>query len=156
MRTRSERLSETLVQTVTGPMWHGPALAEHLHGVSYQQAASRPVAGAHTIWELVLHVAAWAQIARARLQGERTGDPTPEQDWPAQPEPTAESWATALEGLSDSHRLLAADAASIDDRALDLEVATLDYTVETLLRGVVEHGTYHGGQIALLKRASGS
>jgi len=32
-------------------------------------------------------------------------------------------------------------------------VAGLDYTVATLLRGVVEHGTYHGGQIALLKRA---
>jgi uncharacterized damage-inducible protein DinB len=155
METRSERWSEVLVQTVTGPMWHGPALAEQLNGVSHEQAASRPVAGAHTIWELVLHVTTWAEIARARLQGERTGSPTPEQDWPPQPEPTAENWAAAVEALTDSYRLLAADAASIDDRALDLEVATLGYTVETLLRGVVEHGTYHGGQIALLKRAGG-
>ena len=31
-------------------------------------------------------------------------------------------------------------------------VTGLDYTVETLLHGVVEHGTYHGGQIALLKK----
>lgn len=29
----------------------------------------------------------------------------------------------------------------------------LDYTVSNLLHGVIKHGTYHGGQIALLKRA---
>ena len=31
----------------------------------------------------------------------------------------------------------------------------LDYSVAVLLHGIVEHGTYHGGQIALLKRALG-
>ena len=157
MGTRSEQVSEALVQTITGPMWHGPALSEQLTGVSFEQAASRPVAAAHTIWELVLHIAVWAQIARARMQGERLGDPSPEQDWPAQPEPPdAGQWAAVVEEMNDSYRFLAADVAAVDERAFDLPVATLDYTLETLLRGVVEHGTYHGGQIALLKRAAGS
>lgn len=157
MGTRSEQLSEALVQTITGPMWHGPALSEQLTGVSFEQAASRPVAAAHTIWELVLHIAEWARIARARMHGERLGEPTPEQDWPLQPDsPDAAQWAAVVEGMYDSYRFLAADVASVDERVLELPVTTLDYTLETLLRGVVEHGTYHGGQIALLKRATGS
>jgi len=32
-------------------------------------------------------------------------------------------------------------------------VSGADYSVSNLLHGVIEHGTYHGGQIALLKRA---
>jgi len=32
-------------------------------------------------------------------------------------------------------------------------VPGLDYSVSNLLHGVIEHATYHGGQIALLKRA---
>jgi len=37
-----------------GPMWHGPALAELVAGVSSEEAAAHPVPGAHSIWELVL------------------------------------------------------------------------------------------------------
>jgi hypothetical protein len=31
-------------------------------------------------------------------------------------------------------------------------VKDLDYSVDVLLHGIIEHGTYHGGQIALLKK----
>jgi len=40
----------------------------------------------------------------------------------------------------------------LDDTRLAEKVAGLDYTVAVLLHGVIEHGTYHGGQIAILKR----
>ena len=38
-------------------------------------------------------------------------------------------------------------------RQLEAKVTGLTYPVGILLDGVVEHGTYHGGQIALLKKA---
>jgi uncharacterized damage-inducible protein DinB len=134
-------------------MWHGPALAELLRDVTHQQAAARPIAGAHTIWEIVRHTIAWAEIARSRLHGERTGDPMPEEDWPPVAAATATEWTTTVSRLQESHQSLAAEVRQLDDTALDGKVTGLDYTVATLLRGVVEHGTYHGGQIALLKRA---
>jgi hypothetical protein len=28
-----------------------------------------------------------------------------------------------------------------------------DYTVETMVRGVIEHGVYHAAQVAILKKA---
>ena len=152
--SRATRLARHLERTVTGPMWHGPALTEVLGGVDAKRARTRPVAGAHSIWEIVLHVTAWADIARQRIQGEATGDPTPEQDWPPVSDADAD-WPRAVERLHESHRLLAADSRVLGDEQLDALVPGLEYTIHVLLHGIVEHGTYHGGQIALLKRAGG-
>lgn len=146
-------LANHIKRTVRGPMWHGPALAEVLAGVSHDQAAARPIAGAHSIWELVHHVTAWAEIARARLHGERIGDPAADEDWPPVTARGASDWASATERLLESHRELARDVRELDAAALQTKVAGLDYTVSNLLHGVIEHGTYHGGQIALLKKA---
>jgi len=150
--SRARHLGSSLERTVTGPMWHGSALAEVLEGVTAERAAARPIPGAHTIWELVLHIIAWAEIARARLRGESTGDPTPEQDWPPVTATDAAAWQRTLERLGACHRELAADVRGLDEARLDQKVANLDYSADTLLRGIVEHGTYHGGQIALLKK----
>ena len=167
--SRATRLANHIERTATGPMWHGPALMDVLAGVDAPRAAARPIAGAHSIWEIVLHVTAWADIARQRMNGEATADPTPEQDWPVPPvagseaksgsdsgaSDSAGAWAAAIERLNDSHRQLAAATRPLDDAALDAKIKGLEYPVGILLDGVVEHGTYHGGQIALLKRAGG-
>ena len=150
--SRARHLGSSLERTVTGPMWHGSALAEVLEGVTAERAAARPIPGAHTIWEIVLHIIAWAEIARARLRGESTGDPTPEQDWPPATATDAAAWQRTLERLGACHRELAADVRGLDEARLDQKVANLDYSADVLLHGIVEHGTYHGGQIALLKK----
>jgi uncharacterized damage-inducible protein DinB len=146
-------LSNHIKRTVKGPMWHGAALDDLLKDVTHEQAAARPIAGAHTIWEIVLHVTAWAEIARARIHGERTADATAAEDWPPVGPAGAAEWRAVLERLGEAHRALATDVRRLDDAALDAKVPGLDYTVSNLLHGVIEHGTYHGGQIALLKRA---
>src|SRR5260221_2329005 len=138
--SRAKRLSKHIERTVTGPMWHGPALAEVLDGVDAGRARRRPIASAHSIWELVLHVTAWSEIARQRIRGEATGDPTPEQDWPPVSDADAD-WPRAVERLNESHRRLAADTQSLDDAQLNALVPGLEYSVSVLLRGIVEHGT---------------
>src|SRR5439155_13054876 len=101
MQIRTLRLSNQIMRTVTGPMWHGPSLAELLRDVSYQKAAARPISGAHTICEIVLHVGAWADIARARLGGERTGDPSSQEDWPPVASGSPADWTAAVSRLHD-------------------------------------------------------
>ena len=160
MHSIAAQLSNHIKRTVAGPMWHGPSLDELLATVSSDQAAARPIPGAHSIWEIVLHVTAWAEIALARLNGQRTGDPAPEEDWPPVPgqtrnpglTPTA-NWHAALDRLRESYRALATDTRRLEPSAFDEKVTGADYSVSNLLHGVIEHGTYHGGQIALLKRA---
>jgi uncharacterized damage-inducible protein DinB len=153
MHTIAAQLSNHIKRTVAGPMWHGSALAEVLAGVTHEQAAARPIRGAHSIWEIVLHVTAWAEIARARLKGERTADPAPQEDWPPVARTSADEWKSAVERLHEAHRALATDVRRLDEAAIQSPVKGLEYSASNLLHGVVEHGTYHGGQIALLKRA---
>jgi len=161
---RATRLANRIERTVTGPMWHGPALLDVLTGVTCTQALARPLPAAHTIWAIVLHVTAWCEIARQRIRGEATGDPPQEQDWPPVPDAAAGAsvhaasglpaqWERAVERLAASHRLLAADTRLLDDEKLDALVNGLDYTVGVMLDGIVEHGAYHGGQIALLRKS---
>ena len=154
MHSTAAQLSNHIKRTVAGPMWHGPSLDELLGSVSSDQAAARPVTGAHSIWEIVLHVTAWAEIALARLHGQRTGDPAPDEDWPPVPgSDAAANWQAALERLRESYRALATHTRRLEPSAFDEKVAGADYSVSNLLHGVIEHGTYHGGQIAVLKRA---
>jgi uncharacterized damage-inducible protein DinB len=150
--TRAAKIANRIERTVSGPMWHGPALTDVLDGVPHERAAARPVLGAHTIWEIVRHITAWAEIARRRVGGEVV-NPTPEQDWPPASEEGREAWARAVERLSTSHRELAAVTRGLEDAQLDAAVPGAEYSVSIMLNGVVEHGTYHGGQIALLKKA---
>jgi uncharacterized damage-inducible protein DinB len=152
LTARAKNLATRIERSVTGPMWHGQALTELLTSVPHERAAAKPIAGAHSIWEIVLHVTAWTEIALLRLTGQATGDPPPERDWPPVTDTSADAWRRAVDGLGASHRLLATATRGLTDEALDARVRGLEYTVETLLCGVVEHGAYHGGQIAILKK----
>ena len=147
-------LANLIKRAVTGPMWHGPAFDEVVAGVSAAQAASHPVSGAHSIWELTLHVAAWAVISRARLRGERMADPSHEEDWPPVGATDEAAWSAALARVRDAHRALAHDVRHLEAETQHEKITGLEYSRWNLLHGVVEHTTYHGGQIALLKRGA--
>ena len=152
--TAPEQLAARIRRTIEGPMWHGPAIRELLVGIDARAAAARPIAGAHSIWELVLHLAAWAEICEQRLQGRALGDPTPEGDWPpVSAEPSAGAWAQAQGRVASSYERLASAASGLSLTDLTNPIPQHDYDAATMLQGAVEHGAYHGGQIALLKRA---
>ena len=151
--SRGQRVAETIERSVSGPMWHGPSLFDLVDDVTPEQAAEHPVAGAHSIWELVLHVTAWTEIVRERLAGSAKSDPTPEEDWPPVKDTSPDAWRTAIERLKEAHRELAADTARMDDSTLIGRVPGKDHSVLVMMHGIVEHDAYHGGQIAILKRA---
>ena len=134
-------------------MWHGPALADLIGDVSADDAAAHPVEGAHSIWELVLHMTAWTEIVRQRLSHSSPVEPTSEQDWPPASDTSADAWRGAVERLKEAHRELAEETARLDDARLIGRVPGRDHTVLAMLHGIVEHDAYHGGQIAILKRA---
>ena len=88
-------LADQVLLSHDGPAWHGAALAENLHGLTAQEAAARPIAGGHTIWEIVLHTAAWAREVHRRLQSGHPDLPL-EGDWPAGPDTSARAWSRHL------------------------------------------------------------
>jgi uncharacterized damage-inducible protein DinB len=147
------RLSGRITRTFSGPMWHGPALAEVLKDITSADAAARPIGHAHSIWELVLHMTAWAEIVRTRLREMPTEEPTAAEDWPRVTGHSKADWKKAVARMETAYRDLAKDTAKLLDHQLTEKVPGRDHTVEDMLNGIVEHGAYHGGQIVLLKRA---
>src|SRR5512140_1940815 len=100
--TLGERIAEQHRRAYHGEAWHGPAVFELLDGVTAAKAAERPVADAHTIWELVLHLASWETIVRSRLVGSPI-EATPALDWPEPPaKPTNSAWDEARAALHEA------------------------------------------------------
>ena len=149
------RIGSQLKRASEGGAWHGPALLELLADVSAEQAASRPLAGAHGIWEIVLHVAAWQGFAtRAVEGGAMPVDLADEGNWPPVADASEEAWRAAVEGVGRAGRRLRNALRKFSDEDLERIVPGREYNFYFLLHGVVQHGLYHAGQIALLKKAS--
>jgi uncharacterized damage-inducible protein DinB len=151
--TQSQQLADEMRRAFSGEAWHGPALTELLDRVDPASAAARPVAGAHSIAELVAHLAFWHDVVRRRTEGEVVS-PRDGADFPPV-EASASGWAALREQLVRSHRALVSRVESLDAERLSAMVPGRTISVAAMLHGVVQHDAYHGGQIALLLRAQG-
>lgn len=129
--------------------WHGPNLKQSLKGVTAEQAAWRPGAGRHNIWEEALHAAYWKYVVRRKIEGGKRG-------------------SFALKGSNFFERpekgKLNEVAWRVDKELLDQEHRAMRGAIEKALRGrkaakllrlfygVAFHDVYHAGQIRLLRR----
>ena len=148
------RIEDQLRRALGGEAWHGPSVLELLANVTEAQAAAKPLAGAHSIWEIVLHITAWVDAARRRVEGDEA-KLTAEQDWPAVRETGEAAWKAAGEGMRNAHQALDETILQLEESRLNDRVPGQQYSVYFLLHGVVQHDLYHAGQIAILKKLYG-
>lgn len=151
--TEIERFVEELGEIHDGNAWHGPSLADSLTGLAADQAASRPLPDAHSIWEIVNHIAGWENIWRRRFQGDPHASEPEEGDFPEVPEITEAAWRAAVSRLNEIHVNLLRDVGALTESQLDQNLPNRDYTHRFLIRGAVRHHVYHTGQIAILRKA---
>jgi len=150
-----DRILDQMDRAFSGDAWHGPSLMSSLEGVSAEDASKHAVHGAHSIWELVHHLASWYTIVQHRLKGESI-DVSAERDWPPVWEVSEAAWKRALENLSESRGRLRGVVAGLKDDQLDLvdqKTSGSDTSRYVVLHGVIQHDLYHAGQIAILKKA---
>jgi uncharacterized damage-inducible protein DinB len=159
--SEAARLVDQFQRAHDGDAWHGSPLTAILDGVTAEQAARRPPNGAHSIWELVLHITAWRHEVARRAAGAPAGTPA-EGDYPPVGAPTPARWTAALQALDASHARLVEAVQGMTDA--DLLKPTNDprnrplgvgVTRYELLHGIVQHDAYHAGQIAILKKTLG-
>jgi uncharacterized damage-inducible protein DinB len=150
-----ERIEDQLKRAFEGDAWHGPGVLEILAGVTAAQAAARPLPGAHGIWELVLHIAAWEGACRRRLAGDRA-ELSDEENWPSVDDTSEFAWEQARALLIDGHRRLRAAIRDTDESRLAEPILPGMPSVYVTLHGAVQHDLYHAGQIAILKKAASS
>jgi uncharacterized damage-inducible protein DinB len=147
------RIVDQMDRAMNGEAWHGPHLEELLKDVSAQQAAAHPVAGAHSIWELVNHIGAWNAILAQRASGMAVAV-TSEQDWPPVTDTSAQGWKRSLEQMRASRAQLRGAVLKLNDAQLDEIAPGKDHSIYVMLHGGVQHDLYHAGQIAVLKKGA--
>ena len=152
----TERISNQFERAFNGEAWHGPSVLELLEGVTAPQAAAHPIPGAHSIWELTLHIAAWEDACRRRLEGD-PAQLSDDENFPPTTDTSEAAWESAKRKLIDVHRRLLDVIATTDDSRLDQPIIdsteTTFSTAYVTLHGGVQHSLYHAGQIAILKKA---
>ncbi len=134
--------------------WHGTNLRGSLRGLDAAQAAWRPAARRHNIWEIAVHAAYWKYVVRRRLRAERRGSfPLRGSNWFARPlEASPAAWRADLELLGECHRSLRDAVAALEPRALHSRPRGSKVTTLDIVFGIAAHDLYHAGQIQLLKR----
>ncbi len=147
------RIADQLRRAFDGDAWHGPAVLELLAEVDAATAAARPLPDVHSIWELVLHVAAWDGAALRRLSGEKF-QPKGAANFPAVTNPTPGAWRKAVAEMTRTHQLLVKTVAGLPESRLRDRVPGKRYDFYHLLHGVAQHELYHAGQIAILKKGA--
>ena len=146
-----EFVADQLNRAFDGEAWHGPALMEVLEGVDAKAAAAHPIPEAHSIWELVLHLAAWEQVIARRIHGEALM-PSDDENFPQVQRPTDAAWREALQKLRSAHASLIQLVSAMKESRLNDQVPGKDYDLRFMLTGAAQHAAYHGGQISLLKK----
>ena len=147
-----DQLNSGFGGAVGGHAWHGPALRTLLDGVTQEQATAHPIAGAHSILELVVHVGTWMDVAARRLRGEPVESATVD-DWS---DVTKTSFPAAVEELERAESRLLDAVARLTPEDLDRKVPGKKHPKYAEVHGVLQHNIYHAGQIALLKKALGT
>jgi len=129
-----------------------------IKGVTAEQAAARPIPGAHTIWELTQHIRVWEGACLRRLNGDPAQLPDSE-DWSDVNDRSEAAWEKTKQNLVDTHQQLLQAIAALDDSRLDqpiMEHPEIPFSsTYVTLHGGVQHDLYHAGQIAILKKALG-
>jgi uncharacterized damage-inducible protein DinB len=155
-----DALREDLRNVYDGDPWHGSSITDALKGIDADTAGLKSIPHGHTIWEIVLHMTAWTREVASRVRGAAPKNPA--KDWPTPKTLGGQTaWESALEELAAAQKEIESAVGSLKPDDLVRWIGDqrdpspgAGVTVGTLIRGLLQHHTYHEGQISLLKRAA--
>lgn len=91
------------------------------------------------------------EVQRIVDQLNRAGD---DEAWHGRRSSDGQAWERAREGLRQNHDELRSAISLLDESRLDQPIIEGMSSFYVTLHGIIQHGLYHAGQIAILKKAS--
>jgi len=152
--SETARLADQIRRAFEGEAWHGDSVLELVADVDAKTAASHPIKNAHSIWELVLHVAAWDDAVRRRTGGKAV-TLTDAENFPPVKDTSEAAWKETVGYVKKIHaELISAVAAFPDSRLQEKVPGKIEkyYNFFYMFSGIAQHEIYHAGQFALLKK----
>ena len=144
------RIAHLLEQTFEGEPYYGPSVLGALENVTADVAAQRPCWSVHGIWDLVVHLTAELNYARAVIEGTAGPWIEGETTWPAVTDTSEAVWQETIKGLKTANRAFVRAVKQLDDAILDKKPVRVRGPFYLMLHGTMQHNIYHAGQISLL------
>jgi len=156
--SETSRLADQIRRAFDGDAWHGDSVLEILEGINAKTAVAKPVHGAHSIWEILLHVAAWDEVIIRRAHG-NVVELTDVENFPLISDTSEAAWQATISKVKAKHAELVKTVEAFPVSRLQERVPGKKeeyHNFYYMFSGIVQHELYHAGQIALLKKFAGS
>ena len=152
-KSEAVRIADQLRRAFYGSAWHGPSVLELVKDIDAKTAAAKPLADAHSIWELLLHIEAWDRAGIIRLGG-KSCQMKGAKNFPPVTTATDVAWRETIAQVKGTHDELVEVVADLPKARLRDQVPGKRYDFYHMLHGIAQHELYHAGQIAILKKAA--
>ena len=153
-RSEIERLIRNASDSFDGKPWYGTSTQSILSMIPYEKVNTVPPGFKKSIAIILRHMLAWRLFTIAKLGGEADYR-IPEdsvQNWNYAGVENKKQWEQLLRDLQESQARLVSTLNGLSDTDLDTPVPGSTYNKDYLIRGIIQHDTFHLGQIALLMR----
>ncbi|MCZ4225606.1 DinB family protein [Pedobacter rhodius] len=141
-----------------GDAWYGNHVMQTLNNVAPEKAFQHFIPDAHSIAEIALHLTSWTEEVSSRLSGNLAAEPAMG-DWPAVQEKNPQAWEKIIFNFKIANEELIRICENVNanqwhDATNDERNPALGtgVTKSELLNGLVQHHSYHSGQIAILSK----
>ena len=150
--TEVERIASQIDRAYRHGFWGGGPIGGLFHSLTASEALAHPIPGAHSAWEIALHIGVWHDIWRGRIEDEDTEDSVVS-DWPVRAGTTEADWEATLAGIERGLERLVDAVRHMEPEALDAVVRGKRFTMYEMLHGIPQHDLYHAGQVLMLRKA---
>jgi len=144
--SKCQEIADAYREVTIKGAWYGPTIAELLARILPELVTKAPAPGAHTISELLQHLLLWNE----RIRNTSESNPMPkweaEKEWAEAPIP----WNELVARWNRSRDLLEERMRNFPVEDLGKQTPGRTYPYEFMLRGIVQHAIYHGGQMAMV------
>jgi uncharacterized damage-inducible protein DinB len=148
-----ERIKKLFEDLYEGDPWIDINLLGRLQKLTAAKASRKLTPDTNSIWEIVNHLIQWRENVLLRLQG--TVIPTPSHNYFTQVKiTTSAAWKKTLDRLDASQLSWLNYLDKLKPASLNNIYPGNNMTYYEHIQGILQHDTYHLGQIVLLMKAT--
>jgi len=148
--TEQQHLGALFQNLYNGHPWIDVTLTGVLENIPAEKAQQR-VGHCNTIWEIVVHMIRWRENVLQRVQGAVLKTPANNYIEPIS-DTSDDAWGNTLRALESSQSAWLDFLKNLNLAELDKPYPVSGLTYYEHIHGILQHDSYHLGQIVLLSR----
>lgn len=148
-----KRIKKLLGDHYNGVPWIDITIMGTLRSITAKQAAAK-IGGLNSIWQIVNHMISWRNALIARVKDKPVAYPN--NNYIAEiKNTTPKAWKDTLKKFEKSQKSIISFLNKSKDPLLEKVSPTSGYSYYELVLAILQHDTYHIGQIVLIKKMIG-